>query len=278
MRIQNIALYSNDTQIVNFDMTGPDVRNPYVIKAITGLDAEEIVPRYYSSGLITTNRFNEMTLAPREITMRIGLKPNYQISQHPADLRDKIMKTIAASRTGLIQLRFIQDGVCWGAISGFITKFEAPVTSKDTEIQFTMRCDDPIIRSLTVTSQIELEDLNPESGFYINDPISTSPHGFKFKLTFNAPQSLLVIYDNPDPDWRFWMNYGFETGDELYFSSEYGDKYLYVVRAAVTTNLMDTLQPESLWPMIFPGENFFIFTTDNFVFNEIFWYETFWGV
>lgn len=277
MRVEQIKLYSNGSEVVSFDMTGPDVRNPYTIKAITGLDAEDIVPRYYSSGLISGTSFNELILSPREISMRIDMKPNYRLSQHPADLRGRIMKAIAGSRAGTIQLRFLDGGVCWGAISGFITKFEAPITSKDTEIQFTMKCDDPIIRSLDVTSQVGLDDILPSS-FTITDPISTSPHGFKFKATWTSAQALLVMYDNPDPEWRFWINYDFEIGDELYFSSEFGDKYLYVVRSAVTTNLMDTLQPESVWPMLFPGSNHFIFLPNTFTFDEMYWYETHWGV
>jgi len=259
-------------------MTGPDVQNPYTIKAITGLDAEAIVPRYYSSGLISGSKFNELALDTREITVRIDLKPNYRQGGHPADLRSKIMKAIASSRIGTIQLRFIEGGVCWGAISGFVTKFEAPLTSKDTEIQFTMRCDDPIIRSLTVTSQGGLATFDTNAPLII-DPMSTSPHGFKFKITFTGDLALWKIQDEAsDPDWIFQINYAFLTGDDLYFSSEYGDKYLYRVRSAVTINLMDVIESGSIWPMLFPGENQFYVDGNTFTWEELFWYETHWGV
>lgn len=276
MRVDRISLFSNDLQVVSFDMTGPDHHNPYTIKAITGLDAETIVPRYYASGLISGAKFNELALEPREISMRIDLKPNYRQGGHPADLRATIMKAIASSRTGIIQLRFIEDGVCWGAISGFISKFEAPITSKDTEIQFTMKCDDPIIRSLTVTSQNDLGTFDTDEPVIV-DPISTSPHGFKYKITFTDSVNPFVIAD-PDGDWEFQINYAFLSGDELYFSSEYGDKYLYRIRSAITLNLMDVLEPGSIWPMLFPGENEFEITGNTFGWDQLFWYETHWGV
>ena len=279
MKVDKIALYSNDSEVINFDMTGPDPRNPYVIKAITGLDAEEIVPRYYASGLLSGTKFNELALSPREITIRIGLKPNYRLGHHPADLRGRIMKTIASSRSGTIQLRFLEGGVCWGAITGFITKFEAPLTSKDTEIQFTMKCPDPIIRSLDVTAQSGLSTFSKTAPVII-DPVSTSPHGFKFKITITSDMTPpWGFQDATTPDWKFQLNNVLLDNDQLYFSSEYNDKYLYLVRSAVTYQLMDQLAPGSIWPMIFPGEN--VFDTiggASFQWDEIYWYETHWGV
>jgi hypothetical protein len=278
LRLELIALYSNDSEIVNFNMVGPDPSNPYTIKGITGLDAEEIIPKYYASGTISGSKFNDLVLGPREVGILIDLKPNYRLSQHPADLRGTLMKAIASSRTGEIQLRFIEGGVCWGAIKGFVTKFEAPVSSKSTEVKFTMRCDDPIIRSLTVTSQV-VDDLSFSEPLLI-DPISTSPHGFKFKITFTANTVLpFAITDHPSlPDWYFQINYLFETGDELYFSSESNDKYLYRIRSAVTLNLADLLDLGSIWPMLFPGENQLYFFTLGFDWDEVFWYETHWGI
>jgi hypothetical protein len=276
MRVQRISLYSDNSEIISFDMTGPDVRNPYTIKAITGLDADEIVPRYYSSGLISGNSFNELALGPREITLRIDLKPNYRLDQHPADLRAILMGAIASSREGTIQLRFIDGGKCWGAIKGFVTKFEAPLTTKDTEVQFTMKCDDPIIRSLDVTSAI-IAELDVDEPLII-DPISTSPHGFRFKATFWAATGGFTWGDESE-EWAFVIDYDFLTDDELYFSSEYGNKYLYRVRSAVTLQLMDKIEPGSVWPMIFPRrENQFVIAGLPINWNEFFWYETHWGV
>lgn len=277
MRVDRIAIYSNDTEVVNFDMTGPDRSNPYRIESLDGLAMEEIIPRYYSSGLTSGKKFYDLALGPREVQAVINLKPNWRSNVQPADLRGKLMKAVATSRDGQLQLRFLEGGICWGAISGFITKFEAPLTTKDTEIKFTLRCDDPIIRSLTVTSQNDLDTFDTDEPVLV-DPISTSPHGFKFKLTFTGSVNPFIIA-GADGDWEFRIDYAFLSGDELYFSSEYGDKYLYRIRSAVTLNLMDVLDQESVWPLIFPDvENSFEITGNTFNWNELFWYETHWGV
>lgn len=275
MRTTSIGIWSNNIEIVHFNLTGPDPSNPYTIKAITGLDIEEITSQYYASGSVSGTPYNDLMLSPREITMRIALKPNYRTGRHPADLRGTLLKAVASNRTGLIQLRFNDSGVCWGAISGSITKFESPVTTRDTEVQFTMKCEDPVIRSLTVTSQIVSELDNDEP--VLIDPISTWPHGFKFKLTFTGSVNPFSIED-PNGEWKFQIDYAFLSGDELYFSSEYGDKYLYRIRSAVTLNLMDTLDSASIWPMIFPGENVFEIVGNTFDWDEVYFYETHAGL
>jgi hypothetical protein len=275
MRVSSIDLYSNDQQVVQFDVNGPDVRNPYILKGITGLDAESIVPRFYSQGAETGNNFYDMALEPREIGMKIGINPNYNLGHEPSDLRGDLYRAIASSRKGTMQLRFNDGPACVGAIEGFVTNFTGPLNNKEVEVTINLRCDDPIFKSLYLASTIvtDLDETNP----LLIDPISTSPHGFKFKLTFSGSVNPFTIQD-PDDDWFFTVNYAFLSGDELYFSSESGDKYLYRVRSAVTLQLMDLIEPGSVWPIIFPGENLFEIVGTSFVWNEVYWYDTHWGV
>ena len=154
MKVSSIDLYSNDHLVTTFDVNQRDVRNPYILKGITGLDADEIVPQFYGQGADSGANFNDMTLEPREIVMKIGLNPDYRIGHHPADLRGHLYRAIASNRRGTIQLRFNEDSATVGAITGFVTKFESPIGNKDVEVTLTMRCDDPIFKSLYVVSAI----------------------------------------------------------------------------------------------------------------------------
>ena len=114
----------------------------------------------------------------------------------------------------------------------------------------------------------------------ITEPVSTSPHGFKLKLTYTDDVSGFEMQEAADfADWEFQINYEFLDGDELYLSSEIGDKYAYRVRSAVTLQLMDLIEPGSMWPMMFPGENRYSIANDTLItINEWYWYETHWGV
>lgn len=280
MRVTSVDLYSNAKRRVKFDVLGPDVGNPFILKGIAGTDAEEIIPMFYGQGGATQQKFYEMKLPPRELVMRIGLNPNYNLNQRAGDLRDGLLRMISANRGGQIQIRFIDNAVPVCAISGFITKFVGPITNKEPEAQITVRCDDPLFKSLDITNAI-LNTID-DSPFSIIDPVSTAPHGFKMKVTYTADRYAFEMATSDDtPDWQFQINYAFLTGDELYISSEAGDKYVYRVRAAATLHLADLIDPGSIWPLIFPEEeNDFSISghSSEMTIDEWYWSETFWGI
>ena len=275
MRVTSVDLYSNDKRVVKFDVVGPDVGNPYLLKGIAGTDAEEIIPMYYGQGTESREKFYDMKMPARELTIRIGLNPNYALAQRPADLRDNLMRMISSRRGGLIQIRLNDGAVPIAAISGFITKFIGPVTNKEPEAQITVRCDDPLFKSLSITQFITAGLDMDEPNFV--DPISTAPHGFYFHSTLLADTSSVIVYD-ASGDWEFNIDYDFVAGDQIYFSSDLNNKYIYRVRSSVTLHLGDVLVQGSQWPILFPGENPFIISGHFATWNEVYWYETFWGI
>src|SRR5688572_9752340 len=278
MRVQRIDLYSNDLEVARFDTVGSNRRNPYVLRSVAGLDPGQITPRFYGQGVETGINFTELALDPREVVLRIGLQPKWTLGNTPADLRDNLLGAIASNRSGLIQIRIYENEVVIGLLEGFVIRFEDSISSKEPEVTITIKCEDPIIRSMDVTSQI-LDGLSTSEPLLI-DPVSTAPHGFKFKLTFTADTvTPFVITDQVSEwDWVFQINYSFLTGDELYFSSEYNDKYLYRVRSAVTLHLVDVVEPGSIWPIIFRGENQMYIVSLGHEWDEVYWREAHWGI
>jgi hypothetical protein len=279
MRVHRIGLYSNDLEVATFDFEGPKHRNPYLLKAVDGLDADQITPQFYGQGLVSNVNFSSLVLEPREVVMRIGLRPNWRVGDTPASLRSNLQRAIASNRKGVVQLRFFDDEVAVGVLEGFITKFNAPVSTKDTDVFITVKCENPLIRSMNVTSQI-VADVDLGDTVVINDPVSTAPHGMYMKFTFTGGASEFVITEpGGSPDWSFEINYAFLTGDELYISSDENNKYLYRVRSAVALNLADVLALGSIWPLMFPLENQYVIEDDTVLtLDEWYWYETHWGV
>jgi len=279
MRVQRIGLYSNDKEVATFDTDRPNQRNPYVLKAVDGLDAEQITPKFYGQGLVSNANFSSLALEPREVVMRIGLRPNWRAGETPAALRGDLQRAIASNRTGLVQLRFYDDEVVAGVLDGFITKFNAPVSSKDSDVFITVKCENPLIRSMNVTSQM-VETVDLSDTVVINDPVSIAPHGLYLKFTFTGGASSFIMADpGGSPDWGFEIVYPFLTGDELYISSDEINKYVYRVRSAVALHLADVVALGSIWPIMFPGENEYDIEDDTVLtLDEWYWYETHWGV
>lgn len=277
MRVSRIGLYSNDLEVASFDFEGPNRRNPYLLKKVDGLDAEQITPQFYGQGLVSNANFSSLVLEPREVVMRIGLRPNWRSGETPSSLRSNLQRAIASNRKGTVELRLFDDEVAVGVLEGFITKFTAPTTTAESDVFITIKCPDPLIRSQDVTSQI-VEEVDLGDTVVINDPVSTAPHGMYMKFTFTGGAAAFTMSD-PGDDWAFEINYAFLTGDELYISSDENNKYVYRVRSAVTLHLADVLAIGSTWPVMFPTENEYTIEDDTVLtLNEWYWYETHWGV
>lgn len=297
MRITNVTLNANGAEVAELSFRDPGSVNPYKAKAIFGLDADEIVANFYGSCLTSDTKFHTLAIPDREIVLRIGLNPQFSIGKTYSDLRDDLYRAIASSRSGMIELRFNNGLAPVAAISGFITKFEAPHFNKEPEVQITIKCERNKAM-LKAVSPVMLDPYMLAPSDTIIDSISTAPHGFKFNITFNATSDIFLVQDSTDCSWSFTVepgtigaSTGFLVDDVLYFSSEMHDKYLYVVRAGETIHLISKIHPNSKWPVLFPNANDFEFRsldlvlgevvfgdTKAFTFNEFSYYPTFWGV
>lgn len=281
MRLTAIELYTKDySQVVKFGLDGESYHDHYMVRSITGLDADNLTPRFYGVGLNTVPKFYDFSLPPRDIILRVALKPKFNLGQSYADLRDDLYRAISASRVGQVELHFKAANSVVGRLFGFITKFEAGYFNKLPEVQLTIHCDDPIFRGISpvIYKSVDISEVNP---VIIADSLSTAPHGFTVNITYVSDTASLNIQDAFDPEWKFTVTPpgGLLTGDVLYFSSEFTNKYLYVIRGGNTIHLLDTIEPGSIWPTIFPGANNFYFPEiDSFGWGNLEYYAAYWGV
>lgn len=282
MKVTSIDIFaSNSNSTINVSYRDPAGQNPYVAKSIIGLDADEITSMFYRVSDQSNKKYYNLSLKKRDVVMQIGLNPDFSLDKTYSDLRDDLYKLIASSRTGSIQLHF-KDGVTKvAAISGFITKFEAPQFTKTPEVQLTISCTDPMLKALTPVNE-DVTVLDPSFTSIVDDK-STSPHGFRFGMIFTSTSSGFTIQDILGPSWAFEVDLtgsplvNFVVGDELHFSSENNNRYLYLIRGFNVIHLVDRIIPTSVWPILFPGENNFI-CINPVNWDYITYYPTYWGV
>jgi hypothetical protein len=287
MKVDIVELHpdnSSDFAVLSFK--DPTRDNSYNVKSIVGLDADNIVPKHYGAA------FFNMALQSREIVMKIGLNPNFSAGESFASLRDRLYKMIASSRTGLVDIwfRYTYSNDAFttiianrARISGFITKFEAAQFERTQEVQITISAIEPFLKSF---SEIPVDVSGPLFTpmpiiTNIMDTESTAPHGFDFDITFLGFVATFSMSNPFDASWSFDVSPvgGFGDGDVLHFSSEPKDKKLYIQRGATQVPLGDVIAPGSIWPIIFPGDNYFTF--DNYALMEwtnLSYYNAYWGV
>jgi hypothetical protein len=245
------------------------------------LDADEIIPKFYGAGLATKAKFYDFGLKVRELVFNIVLNPRFRQDESYSEIRDQLYRAISSTRTGQIVIHFNAGASTTFKIQGFVTKFEVPYFDKLPSATITIRCDDPMFRAINpvIFAPADLAVSNP---IIVADPMSTAPHGFSFQVAFKAAAPSFTIQDAAsNPEWVFKVipSGGFLNDDVLYFSSEYSNKYLYMIRGGVTTYLIDRVQPNSVWPILFPGANVFYFVDiASFNWNEMDFYAAYWGV
>lgn len=281
MRVTSVDMYSAASEeAISFNLSGNVSNEQYEARQILGLDAQEIVPKFYGAGA-DGSKFYEYGMKPRDVVIRVILKPRFELNETYGDVRDRLYRAISANRTGLVTLNFNAGATIVACISGSITKFEAGHFTKTPEVQITVNCKDPMFKGLTPTifEEAELTTTNP---LKIPDSRSSAPHGFKSEIKFTAPEDQLTIMDAEiDPTWVFMVvpDGGFLTDDILYFSSEYSNKYVYLTRGATTVQLADKIYPGSIWPIVFPGSNeFYIDEMNNVDVQKVEYTASYWGV
>lgn len=286
MRITGVCLYSNDVEITDFSFDDHSSRQAYTARAIIGLDAAEIIPKFYGRGAATKTKYYSPAVNKREIVIRIALNPKSSIWETYSGLRDELYKGIAASRDGLVELQFMSGPSVIAAIQGFVTKFEAPLFTSTPEAQLTILCDDGIFKSLvpTVVKPASLSVTAP----IISDDESTSPHGMTFEVKFTATTPYFSIQDtNPTPEWKFKIIPGtvggltnFQTNDRLFVTNEGNEKSVFILRGSTQYFLADKVELGSIWPVIFPLTNRYTVdvSTGAYTWQSFSYYATYWGI
>jgi len=281
MRVTSIGLYTDDVEVATFALRKESAKSRYMVRQIVGLDADEITPKFYGFGLNGDTKFYDFSMKPRVLTIRVILNPTFALNEEYTDVRDELYKAISASRHGLVEIRLFSGGASVSNLRGFITKLEAGYFNKTPEAQLTIRCDDSMFRGVNPVRLVgdQIPATNP---MRLADSSSTAPHGFTAEVTVNAPiPSFTVQQSETDPDWKFTVTPagGFLAGDVLYFSSDYGDKDLYLVRGGTKIYLIDRIQPGSVWPILFPGATMLFFVNRaSFTWNYLEYHSAFWGV
>lgn len=292
MKVTDVEIHpSGSSAVAVLSYRDPARQNPYNVKNIAGLDVDEVVSQFYGvtedliypadeggGGPGGSNKLYSLSINKRVLVIRIGLNPDFALNKTYSDLRDDIYRVIAASRYGAITVHFKNGLQTPAVISGFVTKMEASLFSREPEVQLTVNCNqDPMLKSL---ARVDVPTAGISTGLIVvNDELSTAPHGFTARIECIADFPTCYIGDGDPALTPFAVSPigGFVDGDILYISSEEGNKYLYVMSPG-QINLADTIPLNAVWPMLFPGETTMGVYSDYFKWNTFQYYNTYWGI
>ena len=270
MRVTSIELYSDRfEENLKFSLRKQSSFEKYMIRHIVGLDAEELIPRFYGfsklpSGVDPRDKFYDFTMKPRQVSMRVVLNPNFKNNESYSDVRDELYKMVSATRSGQVIMYFHAEATAVAQLEGLITKFEAGYFNALPEVQITINCENPFFRGVAPV----IYDLNDDSYpdpiiiddyIHVPDSLSTAPHGVKIMGVYNTTENSLRLRDHEDAgeyEWEFIASgFSADADDVIVISSIAGEKNLLLASGPTTTYLLDKITSVSMWPIIFPGAN-----------------------
>lgn len=278
MNVDSIVIYNGLDQI-ELNLNVASTSNPYILAGASGLDPDELVSSYYSQSLQSSSqKFYNMSLKKRTVSLKLALNPNYKSNQSYSSLRDRLYRFISATRESFVEIRFLNQGLITGLLKGRVIRLESDLMNKNQTVTISIDCEYPIIRSQNRVS-VSTSILNGSKAISnITDNLSTAPHGFLFSISITGPVLQSYRFVDLYEKWLFRLDYQLLTGDTLEVCTEEDNRYARVIRSGIRTNLIDKMSTDSVWPVMFPGLNEFAYNITNYTWNEFSYYTSYWGI
>jgi phage-related protein len=212
--------------------------------------------------------------------MTIQLNPNYALGETVAGLREFLYKTFLDPVIDNEYSRIILVDASKEPryLVGYVEDFDAEIFASENQVQISMLCPDPFIRS---NFSVELENI---SGWTTVPFVyeGTAKTGFTTRIRIIAPTSVLTLQNNTK---AMIINHDFLVNDIIEIDTRRGIRSITLTRGSpvVTSSLLAKLTPTSPWLELQSQKNQLrVYGASSASLPAVATYlsynETFWGV
>lgn len=275
-RLQLRGLYD-----IQLPVVGALPSDKYILKDSDGLGPPE-VDVSISRSLTGKGSYQGRQPLDREITLRIGLNPDWGAGITPDDLRSEIYGLLTPPTYADYITLFIFDvrkaypndtvatTRCWAK------RVEPVLFSKDPEVQVVLSCLDPYLEAPSLLSYNAVG----RNTIAINNP-GTAPSGMLINAVFSGPASSFEIQGSLG-ETILHVDWNFVNGDILYIDSRPGFEQVRVNNTSpfYVKNVAGALTSGSQWPMLRGGNNYFagVGSNTNWSWGAVQYRPLFWGL
>lgn len=280
MRVTDVSIHTEREEALCFSVRKTSPSDKFQFKAMVGMDADEVVPKFAGFGQNSGNPLYDATLNKRQIIIRLQINPRWNLNETYSSIRDDLYRAISSSRTGVLSLYLHSGATVVAKLDCKVTKFEVPLTGKIPEVQMTLDSDAYFLRGVSDIA-LDVSSIGSTPDFKVIDAQSTAPHGLYLKTTFTSAEPSFSIQDAVSPEWSFEIvpNGGFLIGDELEIQSDGRKKYATLTRSAAQSDLASAISTGSLWPVVYPTVNeFYIPQMASLTVDELKYKTSYWGI
>lgn len=243
--ITKIDIFYDDVggeQNLELPIVGLKPKDGLLVRRITGLDPSD-VDLFMGAHAKHGSSYQGRRARERNIVMTIDLNPDYSLGQTVASLREQLYKVFLDpyEDSDYVPMHFhISDGRILTTY-GYTEKLESELFGSETEMQVSMLCPDPFLRSVQET------DHTNSVGLWLNLPFiyeGTAPTGFFLDIGVTSSTTKLVVDLNGQ---KMEFLGDFLADDTVHISTVDGQKYARLIRDSETTSLLPNLTPTSRW-------------------------------
>lgn len=195
----------------------------------------------------------------KEIVFLVGLQPEWNIGQTPAELRTTLYGLLTPKFNNPIKVQLMNGAVVVAQIEGYVKKMEISAFSKDPEVQVTVACMQPYFEAPVMMYQTPTTTVSGGiTTMTILNP-GTAPSGFVLAIEFTATHAgTLQLMDAASlAGEKMSINGGFVAGDRLTVNTKPGLRGVYKIPAgsSISQSILGSLTPDSVWLQLHGGDN-----------------------
>lgn len=270
---------------INLPMAGIETTEKYIVKGADGLGPPDF------DVFTADGQFLNRTTLDREVVLRIGLNPDWSTGQTAGDLRDELYGLLTGNGTFLDPRKsfmyFRYGGADVAYTETYVKRIEIVPFSKDPEVQITFRCPDGYFLGSTVTTPPAIDTSGAGVGLggsFLVENLGTAHSGLRFEIEItDVPGSPFFFFWLDHVTGTLHVDYTFNVGDRIQFSSYDGDRYIKALidptGSAQEIDLLSYLDLEhSKFPIVHGGMNEFTITGMDFEFLSFATRTRYWGI
>jgi hypothetical protein len=233
-----------------------DSSNGYTVRDIEGLDPVDATLTTSTLAQEDGAQAQNAQLTTRNITMKIGLEPNWA-TDTVQSLRATLYNYLLPA--AIIELAFYLDGTLFSTISGQVESFANTMFSADPEVDISIICYNPSFVSPN-PRVLGLETTSDTDGMTVNYT-GTKETGIIFALSIDRDDLTEFVISNSQPDGTYQqmtVSGDFSSGDVVTINTIQGSKAVTLTRAGLTASLMYGVDRTQLnWISFKKGNNAF---------------------
>jgi len=269
IKMTKVRLHGLST--IDLPVVGARPSDRYILKTAEGLGPPE-VDVSQSRTLHAGDVYQRRRPQSREVVLTVRLNPDHQMSETAADLRAELYGLLTPGYLDEVKIDILDGDDLQASTAGNVSKLEINPFSAEPEVQITIPCLQAYLHAPNILYVFPGSAADPS---IMN--VGTAPTGFRAEILFTAPTNWWGLFNGRGQSMTFY--HAFHAGDKLTFDTNPGSRGIWLTRDGATYSILQSLASDSVWHMLYGGNNTFEATSNTgYTWGNVYYTPQYWGI